>query len=289
MEQTLIAEKVVQEKEIKAPDEEAIADARAAGLHYVNDGQPGFSRRGRGKGFSYYTPEGVLVQDAQLRERFAKLVIPPAWKQVWICADPNGHIQVTGRDDKGRKQYIYHPQWEEARSQNKFERMLAFSQALPRIREQVDHDLRRRKLSHRKVVAAVVRLLENTLIRVGNPEYARKNNSFGLVTLRNRHFEQHGMTLSFSFKGKSGQQRQVKIRDPRLARLMRKIQELPGQQLFQYVDEDGRRRVVELGRCERLPARGLGGRPDRQGLPHLGRHGPRSGRAVSGWAGSERA
>ncbi len=286
MEQTVIE---TQTQAIKAADEEAVADAQAAGLQYVTDGQAGFGRRRRGKGFSYYTPDGDLVLDPELRERFARLAIPPAWKEVWICPEPNGHIQATGRDDKGRKQYIYHPQWEEVRSLTKFGRMLAFSQALPRIRDQVDRDLRLRKLSHRKVVAAVVRLLENTLIRIGNPEYSRKNHSFGLVTLRNQHFQQHGKTLSFHFKGKSGQQRQVKIRDPRLARLMRQIQELPGQRLFQYIDEDGRRRVIELGGCERLLARGFRAGSDGQGLSHLGRNGTRGGGAVPGWAGAGRA
>ncbi len=247
MDRSIINDIELQEKLDKPFDEGAIADALTAGLRYVTDGRPGYSRRRRGKGFSYYTPEGRLVTDPELRERFNRLVIPPAWKEVWICADPNGHIQATGRDDKGRKQYIYHPRWEEVRSQTKFERMLAFSQALPSIRERVDRDLRTRGLSHRKVLAAVVRLLENTLIRVGNPEYARKNQSFGLVTLRNQHFQQHGETLSFQFKGKSGQEQKIKIRDPRLARLMRRIQELPGQRLFQYIDENGQLRVVDSG------------------------------------------
>ncbi len=246
MEQATIAEMRPETKIIK-PDRDAIAAARAAGLRYVNDSQAGYTRRKRGNGFSYYSPEGALVTETAVRERFNRLAIPPAWKEVWICANPNGHIQATGRDDKGRKQYIYHPQWEEVRSQTKFGRMLPFSQALPLIRAQVDRDLRTRGLSHRKVVAAIVRLLENTLIRVGNPEYARKNQSYGLVTMRNHHFQQHGKTLSFQFKGKSGQEQKVKIRDPRLARLMRRIQELPGQQLFQYIDENGQRRMVDSG------------------------------------------
>ncbi len=247
MDRATIEEMEIQERPISTPDEEAIADARSAGLCYVNDRLPGYTRRKRGSGFSYYTPDSELVTDPTLRERFNKLVIPPAWREVWICVDPNGHIQATGRDEKGRKQYIYHPLWEEMRSQTKFERMLAFSQALPHIREQVDHDLRLRNLSQQKVVAAVVRLLESTLIRIGNPEYARKNKSFGLITLHNRHFHQQGETLSFQFKGKSGQEQNIRIRDPRLARLMRRISELPGQHLFQYIDEKGQQRVLDSG------------------------------------------
>lgn len=213
--------------------------AHQYGLRYVSDEQPGYRRKRWGQGFTYFDAEGNHVRDEGLRQRFISLVIPPAWTEVWISPDENGHIQVTGRDAKGRKQYIYHPRWEELRNLNKFGQMTAFGQALPSIRARVEEDLRLRGLSRPKVLALVVRLLDNTLIRVGNREYARRNNSYGLTTLQDEHLEIEGSRLFFRFMGKSGKEQEVRLFDPRLARLVKRCQELPGQHLFQYVDENG--------------------------------------------------
>jgi DNA topoisomerase-1 len=222
----------------------AIASARAAGLTYVNDAAPGLARRRSGTGFSYKDADGVLVRDAATLRRIRSLAIPPAWTSVWICPDPKGHIQATGRDARGRKQYRYHPQWRETRDETKFDRMVAFGTALPRIRARVEADLRKRGLPRTKVLACVVRLLETTLIRVGNEEYARQNASYGLTTLRNRHVEITTTRLRFKFKGKSGKHHVIDVADPRLARLVKQVQELPGQELLQYVDDDGFVRAV---------------------------------------------
>lgn len=211
----------------------------AVGLRYVTDGDRGYQRLRRGKGFSYLDPEGRRVTDPALRARFDALVIPPAWTKVWICPDENGHIQATGRDEKGRKQYIYHPDWDQIRNLNKFGRMVSFSEALPALRERVDQDLGRRTLSREKVAALVVRLMEETLIRIGNAEYARSNQSFGLTTLQDEHITVRGARVMFSFRGKSGKQQELDLTNRRLARLVQRCQELPGQQLFQYVGDDG--------------------------------------------------
>ena len=211
-----------------------------AGLCYVTDEMPGIARRRAGKGFAYKAPDGQAVRDRETLARIRALAIPPAWCQVWISPFPDGHIQAVGRDEKGRKQYRYHARWRELRDGAKFEHMLAFARALPRVRATVEADLARPGLGRRKVLAAVVRLLETTLIRVGNDEYARANKSYGLTTLRDRHFSAEGAKLRFCFRGKSGKRHEVELQDRRLARLVRKTQELPGQELFQYLGEDGK-------------------------------------------------
>ena len=213
--------------------------ARAAGLRYASDARPGYTRRRSGRGFSYRDSEGHTIRDRAVRRRIDALAIPPAWTDVWICPWPNGHLQASGRDARGRKQYRYHPDWQARRGTDKFGRMLEFARALPRIRERCDADLDRRGLPREKVLAAVVRLLELTLIRVGNDEYARLNRSFGLTTLRDRHATIQAASVRFRFRGKSGLAHEVGLRDRRLAALIRRCQDLPGQELFQYVDEDG--------------------------------------------------
>jgi DNA topoisomerase I len=218
---------------------DARAAARDAGLRYTTDASPGLSRRRAGRGFSYRDPDGLRVRDPETRARIKALAIPPAWTDVWICRWPNGHLQASGRDARGRKQYRYHDRWRKRRDTDKFDRMLAFAGALPAIRKRCDEDLARRGLPREKVLAAVVRLLELTLIRVGNDEYARLNRSFGLTTLRARHAHVEGTSIRFRFRGKSGQTHEVDLRDRRLATVVRRCQELPGQELFQYVDEAG--------------------------------------------------
>ena len=213
--------------------------ARAAGLRYVNDDQPGITRRRRGRGFQYVAPDGKTISDRDARRRIDALAIPPAWTDVWICPSPNGHIQATGRDARGRKQYRYHPRWREVRDETKYHRMAAFARALPRIRRRVDRDMRRHALSRERVVATVVRLLDVTTIRVGNDEYARENRSFGLTTLRDRHVDVRGDRITFRFRGKGGRVHDVEVEDPRVARVIRRCEELPGQDLFQFLDEDG--------------------------------------------------
>ena len=218
--------------------------ARSVGLVYVNDAQAGISREARGAKVSYRDADGRLVRDRRTLDRIAALVIPPAWKDVWICPSPRGHLQVTGRDERGRKQYRYHTRWRETRDEAKYERLVPFAEALPSIRAQVAQDLGRSELPREKVVATVVRLLETTLIRVGNQEYARTNKSFGLTTMRDRHVEVDGSEIRFCFRGKSGQEHEVDVRDRRLAGIVRRCRELPGQDLFQYVNGDGTRHTV---------------------------------------------
>ena len=223
---------------------EPLDSARKAGLRYMTDDVPGIRRLKAGRSFRYIFPDGKPLTDKAEISRIKSLAVPPAYTDVWICRDPLGHIQATGRDAKGRKQYRYHERWRSTRDEAKFSRMAAFGRALPMLRARVEADLRRHALSHEKVVAAVVRLLELTLIRVGNDEYARNNKSFGLTTLRNRHVRIEGQTVTFEFKGKSGVNRQLGLGDRRLARIMRTLQEIPGQRLFQYLGEDGKRRPV---------------------------------------------
>jgi DNA topoisomerase I len=218
---------------------ENLLAARAVGLRYVNDGEPGITRRKSGKGFSYRGPDGAPVRDRETLRRIRALAVPPAWTDVWICPNPRGHIQATGRDARGRKQYRYHALWSQTRDQAKYERTIAFARALPRLRRRVERDLQRRGLPRDKVIAAVIRLLESTLVRVGNEEYAQQNRSYGLTTLRNRHAAVRGTSLKFSFRGKAGVKHSVGVRDRRLARVVKMCQELPGQRLFEYVDEDG--------------------------------------------------
>jgi DNA topoisomerase I len=212
--------------------------AQAAGLTYVRDDVPGIRRVRRGRGWSYHKAEGGLVPAAE-RRRIEALVVPPAWSDVWICPSPDGHIQATGRDEAGRKQYVYHPRWREARDLAKFSRLVPFGEALPELRACVDADLRRKSLDHRKVTALAVRLLDETLIRIGNPEYAQ-NGSFGLTTLRDRHVEFDAGSVRFSFVGKSGKEHEVTLDDPRLARLVKACRDIPGYTLFQYLDAKGK-------------------------------------------------
>jgi DNA topoisomerase-1 len=219
-------------------------EARQVGLRYTSDDRPGISRRRAGRGFSYRDADGRVIRDRAVLERIRRLAIPPAWTEVWICPSPDGHLQATGRDARGRKQYRYHPAWRSHRDVGKFERMLAFAAALPRIRARCDEDLARRGLPREKVLAAVVRLLELTLIRVGNDEYARLNRSFGLTTLRDRHARIEGERVRFRFRGKAGRLHEVGLRDRRLARVIGRCQDLPGQELFQYIDDDGEVRDV---------------------------------------------
>src|SRR5712671_7921409 len=212
--------------------------AQQARLRYVSDRRPGLQRKRCGTGFRYVTADGRKANRAELK-RIRALAIPPAWEQVWICPHPNGHLQATGRDAKGRKQYIYHPQWHAVRTETKFDRLAAFGRALPKIRRRVARDLRLRGLPREKVVAAVVRLLEQTHIRVGNPEYAEENQSFGLSTMRNRHVAVRGPRLEFKFRGKSGKFHQIDFTNQRLARIVKRCQDLPGYDLFQYIDDTG--------------------------------------------------
>ena len=213
--------------------------AQLAGLQYVHDDQPGFTRRRAGKGFSYKDARGHTITDPEVRQRIQSLNIPPAYKEVWICPDPDGHIQATGVDEKGRKQYRYHPKWSARRDQIKFTRLIAFAHALPKIRERTQSDMRVRSLSREKVLAAVVQLLEKTAIRVGNEEYARHNETYGLTTMENRHVEVEGNTVHFEFTGKSHKDHEIDLKDKKLAKIVEQLQDLPGQSLFQYEDEAG--------------------------------------------------
>ena len=218
--------------------------ATHAGLRYVTDGFAGISRRRSGTGWSYLDPDGTRIADPLTRKRINSLAIPPAWTNVWICPDPDGHIQVTARDARGRKQYRYHPSYREARDQSKFCRMLEFSEILPALRERVERDLRAAELSRRQILATVVHLLDRTLIRVGNDEYARENHSYGLTTLRRKHVKVNGTQLRFSFRGKSGVDHSVAVSDPRLARIVQRCHDLPGQEIFQYLDAFGKRKPI---------------------------------------------
>ncbi len=219
--------------------------ARAAGLRYVIDASPGLARRPTGTGFRYLRPDGAALRDRETLARIRSLAIPPAWRDVWICPRDDGHLQATGRDARGRKQYRYHRRWREARDETKYGRMIAFAKALPRIRRRVMRDLSRPGLPREKVLAAVVRLLEMTFIRIGNEEYARDNESFGLTTLRERQVRVEGTTLRFRFRGKSGVQHDIELTDRRLAAIVRRMHDLPGEELFQYVDEQGETRAIE--------------------------------------------
>lgn len=225
--------------------EENVSAAKEAGLHYVADTSPGVRRERRGKGFRFRDAAGRILRDVVTLDRVRRLAIPPAWEDVWICPRANGHIQATGRDVRGRKQYRYHEDWRATRDATKFERMIAFGRALPRIRRQVGRDLRRRGLDREKVLAAIVQLLESTHIRVGNEEYARENHSFGLSSLRDRHVEIRGGTMRFHFAGKSGKNHDIELHAPRLAKVVKAAQEVPGQELFQYLDEAGQRHRIK--------------------------------------------
>ena len=211
----------------------------------MSDTQAGLGRRRHGEHFRYLDAEGRAVRDAETLARIRSLVIPPAWRDVWICARADGHLQATGRDARGRKQYRYHPRWREMRDETKYGRMAAFARALPRIRARVRRDLARRGLPREKVLATVVRLLETTLIRIGNSEYARANSSFGLTTLRERQLRVEGATLRFRFRGKSGVHHEVEHTDRRIAAIARRMQDLPGEEISRYADESGAVRTIE--------------------------------------------
>jgi len=218
--------------------------ARSAGLRYFSDQSPGFSRKRSGKGFAYYTTDGKLIRDKDTLRRIKALAIPPAWTDVWICPQANGHLQATGRDARGRKQYRYHARWRSTRDENKYWRMLEFGQALPEIRKRTSRDLALSGLPREKVLATVVRLLETTLIRIGNEEYARSNNSFGLTTMRDNHVKIKGQKLRFRFAGKSGIKHEIDLADKQLARIVKRCRDLPGQELFQYLDEENQRQTI---------------------------------------------
>ena len=234
-----------------ARDIEVIVDpkdaAQAAGLRYVSDHHPGLRRKKAGRGFSYLRPEGPALGDRQLLRRIKSLAIPPAWTDVWICPSADGHIQATGRHARGRKQYRYHPRFRELRESTKYEHLLTFAEQLPAIRTKVREHMALRGLPREKVLATVVHLLETTLIRVGNDDYAKENKSYGLTTLKNRHVEVNGSDVRFRFTGKGGKQWSLRIRDRRIAKIIRACQELPGQELLQYVDEEGRLQDVTSG------------------------------------------
>jgi DNA topoisomerase I len=230
-------------REVSVPD--SVQSAKSAGLRYVTDTRPGIRRKNSGAGMVYVDTDGRQIRDTELLARIKSLAIPPAWRNVWICPIAQGHVQATGLDAKGRKQYRYHPRWREVRDENKYDRMLQFAQVLPKIRARVERDLARAGLPREKILATVVRLLETTLIRVGNEEYARHNESFGLTTMRDRHVNVSGATLKFAFRGKSGVAHAIDLTDRRLAAIVKKSQDLPGYELFQYLDEDGTSRSID--------------------------------------------
>jgi DNA topoisomerase-1 len=219
--------------------------AKEAGLRYVSDAQPGIGRKKSGKGFRYVDADGKPVRDKETLRRIRALVIPPAWTDVWICADPRGHLQVTGRDKRGRKQSRYHPRWRTVRDETKYERMLLFGTSLRGIRARLEEDLALPGLPRNKVLATILRLMERTSIRVGNEAYARENKSYGLTTMRAKHVQVNGSTVVFRFRGKSGKLHTVGVEDRRLARIVRQCQDLPGYELFEYLDESGETRKVD--------------------------------------------
>jgi len=228
-----------------APKIEPASFANEAGLRYVSDSRPGITRRRFGKSFRYYLPDGAVLRDLTEIRRIQALAIPPAYSDVWICPNANGHIQATGRDARGRKQYRYHPRWREVRDEDKYGRMITFACALPAIRARVADDLSKPGLPREKVVAAVVCLLEKTLIRVGNDEYAKDNNSYGLTTLRSKHIIIEADTIHFHFRGKSGKVHRIDLNDRRLANIVRRCRDLPGYDLFEYEDDHGDIRKIE--------------------------------------------
>ena len=225
------------------PDTKTVA--KEAGLTFAHIDRPGITRHRAGKGFFYRDVHGERITDEVTLARIRALAIPPAWTEVWIAPRASGHIQATGKDTRGRKQYRYHERWREARDEAKYERMIAFGEALPAIRERVDADMRKHGLPREKVLATVVRLLETTLIRVGNERYAKENRSIGLTTMRNRHAEVTTSAITFSFTGKSGIEHEVELKDRRVAGIVKRLQDLPGQQLFQYIDESGERQKID--------------------------------------------
>lgn len=237
-----LAEALEEEKR-KIADLEIVTDpkeaAEEAGLRYVSDEQPGYTRKKKGDDFEFYDTKGELITDEARILRVRRIGIPPAWTDVWICPSANGHLQATGRDARRRKQYRYHEKFREARDETKYEKMLIFGAALPKIRERVQADLALPGLPKNKVLATIISLMERTFIRVGNEEYAKTNHSYGLTTMRNKHVKVNGTKLRFNFRGKSGVQHQIEVADKRLARIVKRVQELPGQELFGYEDDDG--------------------------------------------------
>ncbi|MFN2477136.1 MAG: DNA topoisomerase IB [Chthoniobacterales bacterium] len=223
------------EVDIVTEPEEA---AKEAGLRYVSDDQPGYTRKQKGDDFEYFDTHGKPITDEARLLRIRRLAVPPAYADVWICPTANGHLQATGRDARGRKQYRYHEKWREARDETKYDRMLSFGTALPKIRKQIEADLALPGLPKNKVLATIVSIMERTFIRVGNEEYARTNDSYGLTTMRNKHVAVKGAKVQFNFRGKSGVEHQIAVADRRLARIVKKVQDLPGQELFAYVDEE---------------------------------------------------
>ena len=241
-------------------DHQNVLAAKEAGLRWVCDDQPGLSRRRVGKGFSYRDADGHVVRDRDTLERVRKLAIPPAYRDVWICARANGHLQATGRDARGRKQYRYHPEWSAVRGLGKFDRIVAFAAALPKLRRALARDLKLPGLQRDRVLAIVVSLMAQTFVRVGNDSYTRSNGSFGLTTLRNRHFELiRGGRARLKFRGKSGQEQDIELDDAKLTALVRKVQQLPGQALFQYLDDDGERHGIDSGMVNDYLREAMGG------------------------------
>ncbi|GAC1399869.1 MAG: DNA topoisomerase IB [Ktedonobacteraceae bacterium] len=231
----------IQNEDVAAP----VEAAKSAGLRYVSDASPGIQRKRAGKHFSYVGLDGKPIRNEEELKRIRSLGIPPAWANVWICVNPRGHIQATGRDAKGRKQYRYHPKWREIRDETKYDRMMEFGKALPLIRERVEHDLKLSGLPREKVLATIVRLLDTTSIRIGNEEYARENGSFGLTTMRDNHVEVEGTKVEFHFRGKSGKEHTIDVKDRQLAKIIKRFQALPGHKLFQYYDEQNMLHVIE--------------------------------------------
>ncbi|MDY6896592.1 MAG: DNA topoisomerase IB [Cyanobacteriota bacterium] len=245
--QLKLKNKLVKQEVKAALAVEPAESAEIVGLVYVSDKIPGIKRQRQGKGFCYYDAEDNKICCEDELNRIKALVIPPAWNEVWICTDKNGHLQATGRDEKGRKQYRYHQHWRKIRSQTKFNRTIAFGLALPKIRERVQKDLRKHGLPKEKVLAATVKLLETTKIRVGNERYAQRNKSFGLTTMKERHVDISGSRLRFKFRGKSGVDHDIELCNKRLAKIVKRIQELPGQELFQFIDDDDKRQSINSG------------------------------------------
>ena len=225
--------------------DELQSEIKKEGLRYITDQKPGFTRQKNGKDFTYYDEDGQRIKDKAVIERIEKLVIPPAWKNVWICPKENGYLQTTGTDDRGRKQYIYHPDWVKITQENKFARLVDFGLALPIIRSKIDYDLHQPDLDKRRILATVIWLLERTFIRIGNEEYAKDNESFGLTTLRNRHAKVKGNEITFKFIGKSGVENIIEVTNPTVAKTIRKCIELPGYELFQFIDDEGNRHVID--------------------------------------------
>jgi DNA topoisomerase-1 len=223
---------------------EAMDAAEGAGLRYVSDDRPGYTRKAKGDDFEWFDADGKSIRDEQRLLRIKRLAIPPAWTDVWVCPSPNCHLQATGRDARRRKQYLYHERWREVRDENKYDRIISFGKALPKIRRRIARDSKLPGLPRNKVLATVVQLLERTFIRIGNEEYARENKSFGLTTMKDRHVEVKGAKLRFRFRGKSGRDHEVDVTDRHIAKIISKLQDLPGQDLFQYVDEEGEIRNI---------------------------------------------